>query len=216
MGSGMGDDKAEAERHALHDQWWSPPQAIAALAPMSQQDAIACMAEALYLGELSAIARKVSLVAFKGQDDAFYVLLPAVWLINVGDAARLWRAGQATLKIANGDGDATVFGVRLNPEQVLGLKPQMAMESTSAAPPEIAEPAIDADVTESGPPVSDAHLTAWGDLFKRVYGGTKQDTLRIAEASAKGMFPGKMVTRKRVRALFEARKPGRKSMPPSE
>jgi hypothetical protein len=68
---------------------------------------------------------------------------------------------------------------------------------------------------EKGPPVSEQHLKAWFDLYKQVYQGAA-DTEANALKSAAGMFPGKLVSRDRVRALRGAQKRGRKPNEPAK
>ena len=64
---------------------------------------------------------------------------------------------------------------------------------------------------ERGSPVSKTDLEAWAAVYKQAYGGKPEDTLTNALASAKGMFPGKFVSREKVRALVGGdRKTGRK------
>jgi hypothetical protein len=74
------------------------------------------------------------------------------------------------------------------------------MEVETERPPEL-----------RGPRVSDTHLKAWHVLYQQAYGGGQEDTLATAYKSAVGMFPGKFVSRDRVRELCAGRKIGRKS-----
>lgn len=97
------------------------------------------------------------------------------------------------------------FGVRLEPSRVKSLLPPEPLQDQSS--PEV-------ERTESerpkGPPVSDADLKAWYELYGRVYGGTKEDTEATAVKSAQGMFPTKSVSRDRVRDLRGEQKRGPK------
>jgi len=70
-------------------------------------------------------------------------------------------------------------------------------------------PVAEGPEVPKGPRVTDGELRAWYDVYRRFYTGAL-DTQDNAYASAKGMFPGKFVARDRVRALFPARKAGRK------
>src|ERR1700733_2153234 len=78
-----------------------------------------------------------------------------------------------------------------------------------ATPPAIPR-APEPDVPQKGPSVASDHLKAWFDLYQRVYIGA-EDTEEIALTSARGMFPGKSVSRDRVRELRGAQKRGRKA-----
>ena len=55
-----------------------------------------------------------------------------------------------------------------------------------------------------------AAMEAWYAAYRLAYQGA-DDTMEKALASAKGMFPGKSVSREQVRKLAGGRKPGRKS-----
>jgi hypothetical protein len=75
--------------------------------------------------------------------------------------------------------------------------------------PPTPEPEPEEPIAEKGPPVSEEHLRLWYDLYRRAYQGAA-DTEATAIKSATGMFPGKSVSRDRIRALRGAQKPGRK------
>jgi hypothetical protein len=76
-------------------------------------------------------------------------------------------------------------------------------------------PAPEPESPQKGPPVAEEHLKAWYDLYQRAYSGAA-DTEATAVASARGMFPGKSVSRDRVRALRGSQKRGRKPTEPAE
>jgi hypothetical protein len=63
---------------------------------------------------------------------------------------------------------------------------------------------------QKGPPVSEEDLKQWYAVYRRTYQGA-DDTMANALKSARGMFPGKFVSRERVRVLAGGRRPGRKS-----
>lgn len=66
-----------------------------------------------------------------------------------------------------------------------------------------------ASVQESkGPRVSGAHLKAWYDLYRTVYGDDTPEAHSVK--SAQGMFSDKSVSRERVRELRGPQKRGRK------
>jgi hypothetical protein len=67
----------------------------------------------------------------------------------------------------------------------------------------------EAEPEQTGPPVAQIHLKAWYDLYRQAYSGSA-DTEATALKSARGMFPGKSVSRDRVRALRGSQKRGRK------
>jgi hypothetical protein len=95
------------------------------------------------------------------------------------------------------------FDVRFEPEDVRAIIAHLSIPDTIQAPSE-PEPA------QKGPPVSEAHLQAWFDVYRKVYGGSPGDTLENALKSARGMFHDRFVSRDRVRDLAGGRTPGRK------
>jgi len=101
---------------------------------------------------------------------------------------------------------SVVQGARKRPPQ-LDLDSPQTSKKEDATPAPSDEPELsDRDL----PPVATAHLDQWAELYKQVYRGT-EDTEPNAIASAKGMFPGKRVSRAKVRAYFPARKRGPKT-----
>jgi hypothetical protein len=129
----------------------------------------------------------------------------------------LWVTGDITIAVPmhTYEGYTRVpvyfFNVRFNPTGVRALLPPEHVEPVSAqqSKPEPSETA-DPPEQEKGPSVSPEHLREWFELYKKVYQGP-QDTEANALASAAGMFPGKSVSRDRVRALRGAQKRGRKA-----
>jgi hypothetical protein len=100
--------------------------------------------------------------------------------------------------------------VRFDPDGVhdiiKNLTPPPALPPTEEATP-ATEPE---EPPEKGPPVSPELLKAWFEVYRRAYIGAA-DTEANAVASARGMFPGKSVSRERVRELRGAQKRGRKA-----
>jgi hypothetical protein len=86
------------------------------------------------------------------------------------------------------------------PETDFGSSPRQVTEASS-------EPTIEPE--EKGPPVSEELLKQWYAVYGRAYHGS-DDTLANAVDSARGMFPGKFVSRDRVRKLAGGRVRGRK------
>lgn len=113
----------------------------------------------------------------------------------------------------------TYFGVRIGPA---GMDAWLAdlpaprqlhkwtrpKPKPEAVPPE-PTPNVEGPEVLRGPRVPDPLLRAWHELYSKAYTGA-EDTLANAEASARGMFPGKHVARDRIRELIKGRKRGRK------
>lgn len=141
------------------------------------------------------------------------------WKFFSNMGSDLWGAGDARFFLSSrGSKSTTVkcFGIKLNPADVHATLPPLPLE-----PEEPEEPAGAAEIEQTpevdqavpaakGPPVSDELLRAWYELYCRAYQGPA-DTLENACKSACGMFPGKFVSRDRVRKLCGGRKRGRKS-----
>jgi hypothetical protein len=156
------------------------------------------------------------------------VLIPAEhWAfyhhLEIEDQYALWDTGDICFEMGTNEGFDTVsvryFGVRFDPA---GIEEMIA----SAAPtrPRISHPAPsplafleqltrreqpEPEEPQVGPPVSPEHLRAWFELYQRAYSGAA-DTEANALASARGMFPDKMVSRERIRELRGSQKRGRK------
>jgi hypothetical protein len=67
----------------------------------------------------------------------------------------------------------------------------------------------EAEDEDRGPPVSEELLKQWYAVYRRAYYGAN-DTLANAIKSARGMFPGKFVSRDRIRKIAGGRVRGRK------
>jgi len=129
--------------------------------------------------------------------------------------ANFWRAGDARFFFPPNRPRvefATVilcFGIRLNPADIDTLFPPLPVEPQPESNPAAESDVERADPGPKGPAVSPDHLQAWFDLYQRAYTGSA-DTEAMAVKSAIGMFPGKHVSRDRVRDLRGAQKRGRK------
>jgi hypothetical protein len=109
------------------------------------------------------------------------------------------------------------FGVFLNRAEVEEIVDPQRRTSQNEEP-QVQEP--EEQVEEPQPaatselkPVSQAALQAWYEAYKLAYGGTAQDTLPFALASAKGAFPDRRISRETIRKLAGGRKRGPKQSP---
>jgi hypothetical protein len=94
------------------------------------------------------------------------------------------------------------FDVRFEPESVYAI-----INRTPGEP--VAPDPEDSEIIAKGVPVSRTHLEAWYELYRQAYRGA-DDTEDTALKSAKGMFPGKAVSREKIRELRGPQKRGRK------
>ena len=122
---------------------------------------------------------------------------------HVDTADIFWTTGDLTYRMREyGSFDMMAFrqfDVRFEPEAVRAIVGSALKSSDDTT----------AEETQKGLPVSDAHLKAWYALFRQTHQGSA-DTLENAYKSAAGMFPGKFVSRQKVRDLAGGRKRGRK------
>jgi hypothetical protein len=125
----------------------------------------------------------------------------------VNETSSFWTTGDLVYTYRRDIYDEVTFrhfDVRFEPE---GVNAIIGSAAPDIAPtpdlPEANEP------TERGPPVSEAHLQAWYEVYRQVYQGAA-DTEDTAVRSARGMFPGKSVSRDKIRKLRGAQKRGRK------
>jgi hypothetical protein len=93
------------------------------------------------------------------------------------------------------------FDVRFHPDDIKAIVGPLLASQPLANDPS-------ADDGTKGPPVAPDALKAWFELYQRVYTGAA-DTEATALKSAQGMFPGKSVSRDKIRALRGERPMGR-------
>jgi hypothetical protein len=141
-----------------------------------------------------------------------------LWKNFSSEGSDLWGAGDAKFFISTGayeNGTWVLFvGVRLNPDQV-----KASLPSPPVPKKEVEQTPAPASLPESppqkGPSVSDRDLQAWFEVYRSAYNGAA-DTEDNALASARGMFPGKSVSRDRVRELRGVQRRGRKISDPAK
>jgi hypothetical protein len=154
------------------------------------------------------------------------VNIPSRYWSNLAGASNkhFWQIGDVRFFLGREFGrpeQSTIhyYGVRFDPHDIQSAIPQGdQIYAASAKTAEASAPATGNQVdpiesnhetpTERGPRVSDADLAAWYGLYKSVYEGAA-DTEDMAILSAQGMFPGKSVSRDRVRKLRGPQKRGR-------
>jgi hypothetical protein len=224
----MADDALTAEEFAT---WLTPRDALARVSEvLRNEDAAATgIVERLRGGALRAVAKTTAWEIQSGtrQGAALDAIPPGFWIELSPPVTRslMWRTGDVRIFIARRMAGARTdviavryFGVRFNPADIdawLADLPPATPKHKYWRPKPQAEPPAPASVTEEpeaarGLPVSDSLLQAWHDLYQRAYADSPQDTEATAVKSALGMFPGKSVSRNRVRVLRGAQKRGRK------
>lgn len=183
--------------------WFTPRQAVQTLESVFGTDSHSYVAthtllERLRGGIIRAVAGTADLYPIPADD----------WTnVNLGDF--LWTTGDATFKIAEGSGynlsykTVRHYSIRIDPNGVRDMLPDAPQHAIATSAQAANEP------EQKGPPVSDAHLKAWYEIYQQAYTGAA-DTEANAIASARGMFPGKSVSRDRVRELRGAQKRGPK------
>jgi len=223
----MAAEKA-AEREITAEEleaWWTPSQALAYAATCV--DGRPAAANAIWQRLVGGLIETASSSSSATVKDRAPVpkwrpeLIPRrFWKQFSKHGSDFWGAGDARFFLP-GSGTSTVyqgFGIKLFPADVRGTfppprpPPKRVWIKKTPEPEKLAElPKVEElEPEQKGPPVSPEHLKAWFDLYQRVYSGPI-DTEANAVASARGMFPGKSVSRDRVRALRGSQKRGRKS-----
>jgi hypothetical protein len=217
-------DKSEPEISAEKlASWWSPQAAFAYAKTCVGDGAAANAIWQRLIGGLIETASTTSSVTPKDRapiPNWDPELIPRrFWKLFSKTGSDFWGAGDARFFLP-GTGTSTVyqaFGIKLNPADLRETlpPPRPPPKRMWVKPPEPEKP-VEKPKTEEpepeqkGPPVAAEHLKAWFDLYQRVYSGPN-DTEANAVTSARGMFPGKSVSRERVRALRGSQKRGRKS-----
>ena len=125
---------------------------------------------------------------------------------NDGALSDIWGVGDIRVYV---DGRVyRYFGVRFDPAEVRQMLPPLVEQF---APPPVSPPLLKQEEPASeGKPVAASHLEEWYRLFQKAYPNASED---LALDSARGMFPGKSVTRASVRALRGTQKRGPKAKP---
>ena len=194
--------------------------------------------ERLRGGVIMAVAKQASFeLRGKVQPPSHFVLIPPEhWGVWQSDSeSDLWGAGDIRvyvevmpdLHIAVLGGSYSMivryFGIRFDPAEIEAMIPRWA-RGGQLAPPSAdnaeqtiqtiadgdPEPETLVSDARKGPPVSEALLREWYELYSKAYAGPA-DTEKMALASATGMFPTKSVSRSKVRELRGERKRGQPS-----
>lgn len=142
------------------------------------------------------------------QREVFYKIPPDDWE-HVDTANNVWVTGDLVYSRRNyGTADRVTirhFNVRFEPQGVYAIIGTNLTKATAKQAPTDRQP----DLEQKGPRVSDAHLQAWFEFYKKVHSDA-EDTEDRALASARTNFPGKAVSRERVRELRGSRRRGPK------
>jgi hypothetical protein len=211
--------------------WYTPREAcVYAARIVGPKNALAAISRRLVAGQIECAATRSSLTY--GQNgthpDPNPSLIPVgFWRHMTKGGSDLWGVGDARFFLPSqqrGVASKTFMGlgIKLNPDDVhdslptvpLKQEPELApspprhQPKVESAPPDSPKSEADEPI-QKGPPVSEEHLKAWFDLYRRVYSGPI-DTEATALASARGMFQGKSVSRDRIRAVRGTQKRGRK------
>ncbi|HYI29086.1 MAG TPA: hypothetical protein VD863_14705 [Bradyrhizobium sp.] len=160
--------------------------------------------ELLRAGKLKAVAKEALQTGWP--EEKLAVVTSEHWA-DVRENQIFWTNGLVSYSRRDMYGrereDFRFFGIRFDPVAVREI---VSVDSVSAPNPLEEEPADD---RPKGPDVSEAHLRLWFDLYQKTHQGS-WDKLENAYKSAAGMFPGRYVSRQRIRDLAGGRKRGRK------
>ena len=186
--------------------WPTPRQAIEILRKVLTSDFLAkhAMLERLRGGLVQAISRESVLTEGRNSRRATGVKIARDVWERVQESDPLWLSGDLTDTYRlDGSGDritARHYAVRFEPKSV---------HATARSAGQAAKAELSTDEPEpKGPPVSNDLLKAWFEVYMRAYPGSA-DTEAAALKSAQGMFPGKSVSREKIRLLRGRRPIGR-------
>jgi hypothetical protein len=204
-----------------HADWLTPSRAVQILNAAYSDPYLSKLTilEHLRAGMVQAIAEHSALESTRPQHARFVLISSQDWK-KVDATDSLWKTGHLTYTFIDensafrSNGTARHFNVRFEPQGVHAIIKNMEAPAKSDASSQETDSAPGADSEADYrklPPAAKAHLEAWYDLYSQVYGGSPQDTLPNAVRSARGMFPGRFVSRDKVRDLAGGRSPGRKA-----
>jgi hypothetical protein len=196
--------------------WYSPIQAviIAARVLGDNQAASNAIWQRIIAGQIECVSSSTSTTERGRNPDSVQglkLIPPSYWQHFANIGSDLWRAGDARFLIPGRTNRHSTtatrtihcFGIKLNPANVHDSLPPIPPEPEPApAEPEKTPPPLDeaAEPAQRGPRVSDAHLQAWWEFYKKTHSNS-EDTEDRALEFARLCFPGKSVARDRVRAL---------------
>jgi hypothetical protein len=193
--------------------WLTPRQALQILAKAfkEQHTSKHVLLERLRGGMVQATAGHASLEGRQKTRGLLFKMPSEHWQ-RIETSDPLWTTGDVNYRYREyGSGEmvtARLYGIKFEPQAVHAIVEQVSVVAESP----VATGRETADEIAPKAPVSEDHLKAWYDLYRRVYTGAA-DTEAAAITSAAGMFPGKSVARERIRKLRGARPIGRPKKP---
>lgn len=201
------DDRISAEEY---DRWVTPADAVLRLPKIPTRAVIIQIFNRLKSGHLKAVAHHIT--TDRSNYD-FQFVASFLWEnAEIGIAASdFWPTGDITIYLPTSI--TALFGVRFDPVELAHFAPDLSTQKASDTQNE--DGVSEQEKDKNLPPVSEAHLAEWYELYRKVYSDA-EDTTKNAEASARGCFPGKSIARQRIRDLFDERKRGRKTQPKIE
>jgi hypothetical protein len=190
--------------------WLTPSQAVEILSVAFQNDD--SISKKTLLGRLAgglilAASAETTVDESVPVTRIFYGLIPSKDWSGIGIYDDFWISGDLAYMRRYGSTERLVrhYGVKFEPHAVRAIIPIAAKEPFAITQQTPAEP----EPEPKGPRVSDAHLQAWFEFYKKVHTGAEDTEDRAAE-SARVNFPGKSVSRGRIRALRGSLKRGPK------
>jgi hypothetical protein len=222
MGSSALSEKSEITPEDIA-AWYTPFEACKYAATcMDTKAGPSAVWQLLLAGMIEAVASSSSMTP-KGRGpitDTKPIIIPKqMWGSMSTSGSDLWNGAYVRFWVGNSDGGTAYqfFGIKLSPDDIHARLPPPRpplksgwVKKTPEPEKPTRAPEVEAPEPEQkGPAVSQDHLKAWFGLYQKVYSGSA-DTEANAVASARGMFPGKSVSRDRIRELRGNQKRGRK------
>jgi hypothetical protein len=193
--------------------WWTPKRTLEHVRLSKGDDAQNVIMQRLMAGVLFATATSGwSKAEYRGPPvvERVPAKVPTQHWVSLADGS-FWNTGDARFVIPDFPNSAfTIWchDVRFDPAEIERMFP--APPSTPVPDETVPPPQKEAE--QNKPAVSSSRLEEWAALYVNTY-AENEDTGDKAWESAKGMFQGKLVTRKAARdavAKLRSRKPGRK------
>jgi hypothetical protein len=189
--------------------WLTPPAAVKILESAFGTDSRSYIArhtllERLRGGRVRAVAKEF--VVDTGLPTERAIIDPDSW-IHMREEDIFWTSGDLTFSTVDASRrreNHRFYHVRFEAAAIHEIAGNTGLPATIA-------PSEDEKNKKKLPNVSEAALAAWHEAYQKAYGGTPEDKLATAFESAVGMFPGKFVSRQKIRDLVGGnRKPGPK------
>lgn len=221
----MGDDEQQEASAEEFATWIGAAHLFDAAEPLPSSVAVTTLLTRLSSGLAKSAAGTMVWGSGSGQRSAAFRHIPASWwesAVGVKQSyEHFWQTGDVTVVLrdtySSSPRTVKLFDVRFEPSSVVAMLQKPPAKPTARVTPQSPlskdpMPVFDGpddDDARDLPPVAEAKLKRWYEMFCELY-PPKRQTNNTALEHARLTFPENRVTRARIRDLRNVRKPGPK------